>query len=616
MTVKEICENLGLGSVSDSSVPPTKTYCEKESEAFSRKLATRGNTPWKKSAHIILKDDKLIKTFLLEQWKVLTGNGKHSQSLYLPVKDKDGVYEKYDAWGDLVGTGQLEELLQLTAVDLEGVPAGAFAREGFNILVQKGFLTDKDITYLTSEKSGKDFKTHKHPVLKMDMGTPDDFILHGKRRYYTSVSFQIGLYTYYLCREWYAESLDPLKAWFEKKGLNVKEIIVKCKRNKVVSVDEEMTETRLQIIYYGAPGTGKSFSVNKNTRQDVETVRTTFHPDSDYSSFVGVYKPIMTKDGKISYEFVAQSFLKAYVKAWERLSMNIAQVLVIEEINRGNCAQIFGDLFQLLDRADNGWSAYPIDADNDLMRYLGKEMPDLSGVSCPDGYKAEVWEKIKSGEKLALPPNLYIWATMNTSDQSLFPIDSAFKRRWDWEYSPIKDCPEKDYLLTIGGSTYKWWSFVKAINDRIWCATDSEDKKLGYFFVKAKKDGDGKNVIDAEKFLNKVVFYLWNDVFKNSEPERAFKFEWPDGNSRLATFQNFFKEVDGTRDDDMLKAFLKGLGVKTKVEEDADGAGVNPPSSEGAVAQDAASASDAGGTPSDIDGSSSAETENVAVEPA
>ena len=152
MTVKEICENLGLGSVSDSSVPPTKTYCEKESEAFSRKLATRGNTPWKKAAHIILKDDKLIKTFLLEQWKVLTGNGKHSQSLYLPVKDKDGVYEKYDAWGDLVGTGQLEELLQLTAVDLEGVPAGAFAREGFNVLVQKGFLTE------TVSDDGKSFK--------------------------------------------------------------------------------------------------------------------------------------------------------------------------------------------------------------------------------------------------------------------------------------------------------------------------------------------------------------------------------------------------------------------------------------------------------------------------
>lgn len=105
-------------------------------------------------------------------------------------------------------------------------------------------------------------------------------------------------------------------------------------------------------------------------------------------------------------------------------------------------------------------------------------------------------------------------------------------------------------------------------------------------------------------------------MFKNSEPERAFKFEWPDGNSRLATFQNFFKEVDGTRDDDMLKAFLKGLGVKTKVEEDADGAGTNPSPPEGAVTQDGASATDAGGTPNDTDGSSSAETENVAVEPA
>ena len=118
---------------------------------------------------IILKDDKLNKAFLLEQWRVLTGNGKYSQSLYCPVKGQDGVYEKYDAWGDMVGTGPLVELLQLTAVDLDGVPAGAFAREGFSLLMQKGLLTDKDLSYLTSEKSGKDFKTHKHPVLKMDM---------------------------------------------------------------------------------------------------------------------------------------------------------------------------------------------------------------------------------------------------------------------------------------------------------------------------------------------------------------------------------------------------------------------------------------------------------------
>lgn len=171
-----------------------------------------------------------------------------------------------------------------------------------------------------------------------------------------------------------------------------------------------------QIIIYGAPGTGKSYHIKQQLEEKAVSkenqFRTTFHPDSDYSTFVGAYKPTMEGD-VIKYKFVPQAFLKAYVRAYQASTETV--YLIIEEINRGNCAQIFGDIFQLLDRNDKGRSEYEIDADEDIKAYLEEKLGKDS-------------EGIKGG-KLCLPSNLYIYATMNTSDQSLFPIDSAFKRR-------------------------------------------------------------------------------------------------------------------------------------------------------------------------------------------
>ena len=266
----------------------------------------------------------------------------------------------------------------------------------------------------------------------------------------------------------------------------------------------------LQQIYYGAPGTGKSHGIKKLLKEmnvpKENIFRTTFHPDSDYSSFVGAYKPTMKpvddkykavvgKDEEIAYSFVPQTFIKAYTQAYKKPNENV--YLIIEEINRGNCAQIFGDLFQLLDRDDNGVSEYPIKADSDLKMYLEEELENH-----PDG--------IKDGE-LCLPSNLYIWATMNTSDQSLFPIDSAFKRRWDWEYEPIK-YKNKDWVIEIAGNKYSWISFQRIINDMIFEATNSEDKMLGDYFVRPYN-----NIISEKQFVNKVLFYLWNDVCKDGD---------------------------------------------------------------------------------------------------
>ena len=373
----------------------------------------------------------------------------------------------------------------------------------------------------------------------------------------------------------------------------------------------------LQQIFYGAPGTGKSHKVNKEIQNNPNALvfRTTFHPDSDYSTFVGAYKPTMksadrlystdelidklseiktlghtypchkfaakywyslkglsaadikriitacdfpesmtvevgkgiaigeemakqVQNDKIVYSFVPQAFLKAYVAAWQNLEQPV--FLVIEEINRGNCAQIFGDIFQLLDRKD-GVSEYPIKADQDIRDYLAKEFA---------GYDLDA--NILSGEELVLPANLHIWATMNTSDQSLFPIDSAFKRRWDWKYMPIHDAGE-NWTIALSDVEYDWWDFVEKINNVIGNMTSSEDKKLGYFICKAC---NGK--IDAEKFVNKVVFYLWNDVFKDYElSDKAFQ----DGEGKL-TFNKFYTP-SGDANEATIKTLMENLGVST-----------------------------------------------------
>ena len=314
----------------------------------------------------------------------------------------------------------------------------------------------------------------------------------------------------------------------------------------------------LQQIFYGAPGTGKSHKVKEVTDSVAKefVFRTTFHPDSDYSTFVGAYKPTMKQlpiynqqtgaqigvEDKIVYSFVPQAFLKAYVAAWQNPEQPV--FLVIEEINRGNCAQIFGDIFQLLDRKD-GVSEYPIKADQDIRDYLAKEFA---------GYDLEA--NILSGEELVLPANLHIWATMNTSDQSLFPIDSAFKRRWDWKYMPIHDAGE-NWTIALSDVEYDWWDFVEKINNVIGNMTSSEDKQLGYFFCKAC---NGK--IDAEKFVNKVVFYLWNDVFKDYElSDKAFQ----DGEGKL-TFNKFYTP-SGEANEATIKTLLENLEVKKEVNE-------------------------------------------------
>lgn len=292
-----------------------------------------------------------------------------------------------------------------------------------------------------------------------------------------------------------------------------------------------------QKIYFGTPGSGKSWKIKKEYEQDpTKVIRTTFHPDTDYASFVGCYKPIKDEDDekKIVYQFVPQAFTDAYMAAWSDLEH--PYYLIIEEINRGNCAQIFGDLFQLLDRNKDGYSEYPIKADHDLRDYLVEHLPEDS-------------EGIRDG-KLCLPPNLSIIASMNTSDQSLFPMDSAFKRRWAWEYVPIdyNNVESAKFEITIGGEAHPWHKFLKAINEKIKAVTSSEDKQMGNFFIKQS--------VDEKEFCDKVMFYLWSEVGKDNYQTNDAIFRYYNKEDKLKEF-SFNELYNLTKRTEILNGFIR-----------------------------------------------------------
>ena len=362
-----------------------------------------------------------------------------------------------------------------------------------------------------------------------------------------------------LCKQRNVYDMVP-QIMIEEAEMSDKNIVNDLFDNNTAKIKEKNENTRdvsyYQNILFGAPGTGKSFKIEDPVNgyglksvDESRKFRTTFHPDYDYAQFVGAYKP--KKEGKdITYSFVPQVFAKAYATAWKLQLTGAAEsnvFLVIEEINRGNCAQIFGDIFQLLDRDGDGFSQYSIDADCDFAEWLEK-YSDLS----PDSFWTEYTKKVGGEGKLKLPPNLNILATMNTSDQSLFPMDSAFKRRFDWEYVPIsfdgKDAA--NFQIDIDGTQYSWQKFVETVNEKILTLTESEDKQLGEFFIKP----DNGKVISRDRFLGKVMFYLWNEVCKDEHKNGSF-FQAKDESGKV----NYFTFQDLYRDEGLLKRFMDEL---------------------------------------------------------
>lgn len=264
-------------------------------------------------------------------------------------------------------------------------------------------------------------------------------------------------------------------------------------------------------IIFGAPGTGKSFQLKQESTDGnhfANIERVTFHPDYSYGQFVGSYKPVSDDDGRIRYEYVPGPFMRTLVKALESGKNGDSAekfLLIVEEINRAKVAAVFGDMFQLLDRTDDGDSVYEIQASEDVRRYLARE---LGGTK--DNYTS-----------IKLPNNMYIWATMNSADQGVFPMDTAFKRRWEFTYLGIDKNADKitiEDLPVINGenNTIKWNTLRKSINTMLLkeCKVN-EDKLLGPFFISGdvfKNPSDKNAFFDA--FNSKVLMYLFEDAGK------------------------------------------------------------------------------------------------------
>ncbi len=285
----------------------------------------------------------------------------------------------------------------------------------------------------------------------------------------------------------------------------------------------------IQKILFGPPGSGKSYHIKSN--YPGSWPRITFHPELDYQGFVGAYKPSVIQNpagDQITYRFVEEAFIRAYCAAWDT---NKPYFLIIEEINRGNCAQIFGDIFQLLDRGNDGFSEYPITCSPDIQQHLCNKLKNIKRLS---EYQQ------KSGaldfSRMTLPNNLNILCTMNTSDQSLFPMDSAFKRRWEWQYIPIDydDAGQFEIDLESAGK-YNWGKLIKQINERIKDHSQSEDKQIGNRFVASVN-----NRISADQFVSKVVFYLWSEIYKDEH--RSGNSVFMLDNDRELTFSDFFNK--------------------------------------------------------------------------
>lgn len=310
-----------------------------------------------------------------------------------------------------------------------------------------------------------------------------------------------------------------------KPSLDLYQKFLEEKRDGIINADECSNYYReliyntnvtsnypLNRIIFGAPGTGKSHKLADEMIGIESYERVTFHPDYTYANFVGTYKPVPAKDeaGKdiITYKYVPGSFMRMLVKAL--LNPEQAHLLIIEEINRANVAAVFGDVFQLLDRDANGVSEYAIQTSEDMRGYLSEALNvDVSKV-----------------ESIKIPNNLFLWATMNSADQGVYPMDTAFKRRWDFEYIDI-DNNDKDinhYWFEVAGAQLHWNSLRKAINKGLTDNGINEDKLMGAFFVSKNVIDENNNEKFVEAFCNKVIMYLFEDAARQ-KPGRIFELD-------------------------------------------------------------------------------------------
>ena len=347
-------------------------------------------------------------------------------------------------------------------------------------------------------------------------------------------------------------------------------------------------------IVFGAPGTGKSYSLNKDRELmsilDSDFERVTFHADYSYAQFVGTYKPVTESTGDISYKFVPGPFMrilkKAYANIIDAYDITSNQIdtskikpylLLIEEINRAHTAAVFGEVFQLLDRNDDGVSEYEIQPSEEIKEYLCK---NLGGI--PDDYAS-----------IKLPNNMFIWSTMNSADQGVFPMDTAFKRRWDFKYIGVDE--EEFHVetnpnsgqktarenqggeFTIAGGSIKWNVLRRAINAKLSNAILKvhEDKLMGPFFLKTM-DRNGNVIINDDEFINlfcnKVLMYLFEDAAKTKRAQLFSGCQDKDKLNRYSYICKEFKDngvaIFGT--DFLTREYSEQLSERNQAKQDAE----------------------------------------------
>ena len=376
-----------------------------------------------------------------------------------------------------------------------------------------GLFTDKSLETLQDKEQCAVLFRHNSLngiLLRVNPNHPDDEQrkdTNGNTRYY-SEKYMIAENGYFVSSEWRPDRADARKPLIDWIFALMQEIKFST------GYQSEFPRNR---ILFGAPGTGKSFTLNREKdlllADGGEYERVTFHPDYSYANFVGTYKPVPCKDSDdkdaITYSYVPGPFMRTYVKALQNSKTDTPKpfLLVIEEINRANVAAVFGDVFQLLDRGDDEVSEYPIQASEDIKKYLAGE---LGGN--PDDYS-----------EIRLPDNMFIWATMNSADQGVFPMDTAFKRRWDFTYLGIDDSEAGivGKKVVLGQGDYRriveWNALRKAINNELLTYKVNEDKLMGPYFISKKNLPEGEMIDPAvftRIFKNKVIMYLFDDAAK------------------------------------------------------------------------------------------------------
>lgn len=423
------------------------------------------------------------------------------------IDSKEQLSELYEANYDKNNRGRGQDVGQIWRF-IHDMKVGDYVIFAENSVFHIGRI-ESDYCYDTTERESQDSDYKSNRKVKWLKKNISRSVL--STNLHNSLKTAMSIWT---LNDYKSAVLDLLRGTYAKDGdTDMASEYIEPVYNTELSVRYERNR-----IVFGAPGTGKSFRLKSDCEDLMEKTsgtyeRVTFHPDYSYSQFVGTYKPVMGEDGNsIRYDFVPGPFMRVYVDAIKsgRTGSPKAHLLLIEEINRAKVAAVFGDVFQLLDRDGGGVSEYEIQASEDIRRYLAKELGGL-----PDNYN-----------KIKLPNNMFIWATMNSADQGVFPMDTAFKRRWNFEYLGINES-EKEIIgvgkIVLPGEpdAVEWNAVRRAINDRM--ASEyriNEDKLMGPFFLAKKVIASDENgmIIDTEKFMeafkSKVIMYLYEDAVK------------------------------------------------------------------------------------------------------